>query len=144
MTTPTARPLHWIERLLMGVGGTILATLLITAAWLSPSRVGMGTHQQLGLPPCTFVVLYGTRCPSCGMTTSWSHLMKGNLWGSVRANSAGCLLGFISLVASPWLISSAVVGRSTLKVPSDRTLILITIIVVLVILGDWIFRLRFG
>ena len=141
--SPPRRLLRWYERLLMGLVGTVLAGLLATAAWLAPSSRGMGTHQQLGLPPCTLVALYGMRCPSCGMTTSWSHLMKGNVLGSVQANSAGFLLGLLALAASPWLLSSALMGRLTVAVPSDGWLIGITMFVVLVTLGDWLFRLNY-
>lgn len=140
---PTPRLLRWYERLFMGVVGFVLAGLLATAAWLAPSSRGLGTHQQLGLPPCTLVMLYGTRCPSCGMTTSWSHLMKGNVVASVQANSAGFLLGLLALGASPWLLSSALLGRFTVPAPSDGVLIGVTLLVVLVTLGDWLFRLNY-
>ncbi|WP_158261366.1 MULTISPECIES: DUF2752 domain-containing protein [Pirellulaceae] len=139
----TISPLRWYQRILMGMGGSILAILLATAAWLTPSVRGMGTHQQLGLPPCTLVQLTGTRCPSCGMTTSWSHLMKGNVWGSLKANTAGCVLGVIALFLAPWMLSSAVLGRLTVAAPSDAVLITITILVVLVTLGDWLVRINF-
>lgn len=139
----TISPLRWYQRILMGIGGAILAGLLATAAWLTPSTAGMGTHQQLGLPPCTLVQLTGTRCPSCGMTTSWSHLMNGNVWGSLKANTAGCLLGLIALFLAPWMLSSAVLGRLTIAAPSDLVLIAITILVVLVTLGDWLVRINF-
>ncbi|WP_146117762.1 MULTISPECIES: DUF2752 domain-containing protein [Pirellulaceae] len=139
---PTPRPLRWYERLLLGTGGLILAVLLGTAAWLTPSARGMGTHQQLGLPPCTMVQLTGMRCPSCGMTTSWSYLMKGNVVGSLKANSAGCLMGLIALVLSPWFMSSAIVGRMTVRVPGDAVLITITMLVVAVTLVDWLYRIN--
>ncbi|MEW4453978.1 DUF2752 domain-containing protein [Bremerella sp. JC817] len=144
MTEPNSpSPLRWYQRLMMGVGGAVLAVLLATAAWLSPSAQGLGTHQQLGLPPCTLVQLTGTRCPSCGMTTSWSHLMKGNVWGSLKANSAGCLLGLLSLFLAPWMLSSAIVGRLTVPAPSDAVLITITVLVVAVTLGDWLVRINY-
>ncbi|WP_146118503.1 DUF2752 domain-containing protein [Blastopirellula marina] len=136
------RRLRWYERILLGTGGLILAVLLATAAWLTPSVRGMGTHQQLGLPPCTLVQLTGMRCPSCGMTTSWSYLMKGNVLSSVQANSAGCLMGLIALVISPWFLSSAVAGRMTVRVPSDAVLITITCLVVAVTLLDWLYRIN--
>lgn len=141
--TATISPLRWYQRILMGIGGSVLAILLATAAWLTPSVNGMGTHQQLGLPPCTLVQLTGTRCPSCGMTTSWSHLMKGNVWGSLKANTAGCLLGLIALLLAPWMLSSAIIGRLTVAAPSDVVLITMTVLVVLVTLGDWLIRINF-
>ena len=45
----------WLQRGAMVLAGSVLVGLLITAAWLTPSRRGMGTHKQLGLPDCTIV-----------------------------------------------------------------------------------------
>ena len=72
-----------------------------------PSPPGYGTHQQLGLPPCTFWVLFGRPCPTCGMTTAWAHLMRGEWLDACRANAGGALLGLLAMVAAPWLLGSA-------------------------------------
>ena len=59
------------------------------------------THTQLGMPPCNFVVLTGKPCPSCGMTTSFALLVRGDVVASARANWVGsviCLLWAITLV----------------------------------------------
>ncbi|MGN6545824.1 MAG: DUF2752 domain-containing protein [Aureliella sp.] len=79
----------------------IVIALLATARTLSPSPLGYGTHQQLGLPPCTSVALLGLRCPACGMTTSWSYAMRGQ-WGSaLNANAGGLGLVLIALAYIP-------------------------------------------
>ena len=44
--------------------------LLSVAAWLTPDELGVGSHQQLGLPPCSMLTLTGYPCPTCGMTTA--------------------------------------------------------------------------
>jgi hypothetical protein len=71
----------------------------------------METHRQLGLPPCTFYWVTGLPCPSCGMTTSFSHLAHGSISDSLRANPAGTLLAVGALTAIPWCLASAVWGR---------------------------------
>ncbi len=133
--------LLWYERLLLGVLAVMLLTLLATAAWLSPRVQGLGTHQQLGLPPCTFATHFGMRCPSCGMTTSWAHLMNGNVLGSMQANSAGCLLGVLAVITGPWALISAIRGRWAAGPPRDRTLIFGTVVVVVVVIADWFYRI---
>lgn len=93
------------------VVGCLLFGLLLTAGVLKPNSDGMGTHQQLGLPPCTMVALFGIRCPSCGMTTSWSHFMRGAFVSSWEANPGGFLLAIVATIAGVWSMVSAFRAR---------------------------------
>jgi hypothetical protein len=68
-----------------------------TARCLEPNSSGLGTHQQLGLPPCSMQLLFGIRCPGCGMTTSWAYFARGELRASAEANLAGFLLAIYVL-----------------------------------------------
>lgn len=136
--------LRWYERGALLLAGGVLVTLLGIAAWLQPSPRGLGTHQQLGLPPCTLRMLYNLRCPSCGMTTSWSHLMHGNLVGSLRANTGGALLGLTCLVSGPWLAASGLRGRWLIGPPHELAVIGLAAAVVVVTLADWSVRLGMG
>ena len=68
-----------------------------TARSLEPSASGLGTHQQLGLPPCSMRLLFGIRCPGCGMTTSWAHFTRGHWRASGEASAAGFLLAGFSV-----------------------------------------------
>lgn len=44
------------------------------------------------------------RCPSCGMTTSWSLTARGDWGAAARANPAGLLLFVQALCTAPyWL-----------------------------------------
>lgn len=128
---------RWLLALL-GIG---LSSLLVTAFLLQPSSQGYGTHQQLGLPPCTFVALYGRRCPACGMTTSWSHLVRGQLPSALAANVGGTLLGGIVLLVAPWSLASAARGRWWLIRPDDTLIISLIVLVSVVTVSDWATRL---
>jgi Protein of unknown function (DUF2752) len=101
------------ERILLAILGLGLLTLLIVAKFLTASPAGFGTHQQLGLPPCTMKYVFGLRCPSCGMTTSWASLLDGDVVGSVTANCGGTLLCLVSLVAVPTTMWMAWSGRGS-------------------------------
>lgn len=68
-----------------------------TARLLEPSSSGLGTHQQLGLPPCSMRLLFGIRCPGCGMTTSWAHFTRGDWQSSAEASVGGFLLAIFAL-----------------------------------------------
>src|SRR5689334_8800203 len=78
---------------LLAIGG-LLAGVFGIAFWLNPygpdgAPKTMATHTQLGIPPCSFVVLTGKPCPACGMTTSFALLVRGDVAASLRANWAG-------------------------------------------------------
>lgn len=55
--------------------------LAVTVAglWLTPNPKGYGTHTQLGLPPCPSTILWDRPCPGCGLTTSISATLHGDL-----------------------------------------------------------------
>ena len=98
---PRTTTLSWQYRVLALISGMGVLTLLLVARSLEPETRGFGTHQQLGLPPCTSVVLFGMRCPSCGMTTSWSLTMRGRLLEAGAVNAGGLFLSIIALAYLP-------------------------------------------
>ena len=130
-----------LDRFWLAAAGVGLLGLLATAAVLRPSPSGHGTHQQLGLPPCTFSVLFHRPCPTCGMTTAWAHLMRGEWLAACRTNAGGALLGVLAIVAAPWLLGSAIRGRWLGVAPSERAAAWISAIVMLVTMIDWAIRL---
>jgi len=94
----------------------LLWCLLLTAGFsvafrLQPDPRGFGTHQQLGLPPCSFRSLVDVPCPSCGMTTAFSHFVRGHWGQSLRANCSGFLLALICAAQVPWCLISLWTGR---------------------------------
>jgi hypothetical protein len=130
----------WPQRMLLVAGAAGLLSLLVLAAWLPPDPQGFGTHQRLGLPPCSFFEWTGWRCPSCGMTTAWSCLMRGRIGASFQANAGGALLGLVCLAAVPWALISGLRGR-WLGRPTEsamtRGLVPVLLVVTLV---DWLVR----
>lgn len=115
---------------------------MLALAWrLEPNSRGMGTHQQLGLPPCTAIVLWGKRCPACGMTTSWAYLMEGRPLASWTTNAGGFVFAMISLVTAPWL---AVLGYRGQKAADWHvTALAIAMVAALAVtFADWVWRLN--
>lgn len=132
------------DRLLLAAAGIGLLGLLLAATMLQPSSLGHGTHRQLGLPPCTFWVLFGRPCPTCGMTTAWAHLVRGQWVGACRANFGGTLLGMLAMVATPWLLASAWRGAWFGGLPNRTVAAYISTTILLVMLIDWGIRLLGG
>ncbi len=118
-----------------------LTVPLAVACLLEPNPQNRGTHEQLGLPPCSMVVLFGHRCPACGMTTAWAHLVRGHWIGAFRANVGGALLGILDLVAVPWLLACAACARWLGWTPNTAALAWALGTVMLVTLVDWAVRL---
>jgi hypothetical protein len=99
----------------------------------------METHRQLGLPPCSFkTATGGMPCPSCGMTTSFALLVRGDVYNSLRANCAGTLLATLCLLAIPWCVASVWLGRPVFMVSLESTLIKLLLAFVAVMLVRWI------
>lgn len=89
---PVPQRLGWGGRLLaLGVGLACLAVLLVGLC-LKPSPAGVGSHEGLGLAPCNFEQRTGLPCPTCGMTTSFSHFSHGQWLASFYVQPMGMVL----------------------------------------------------
>ena len=93
---------------LMALG---ILSVFVLATFLEPDPRGLGTHEQLGLPPCSFLQWTGHRCPHCGMTTSFSWLVRGQLSRAWTCNPCGPLLALGMVVWASWSAVVAVMGR---------------------------------
>jgi hypothetical protein len=132
---------NWVRGMLLGVAIGLTAVFVV-AFWLSPyqpdgSPRRLATHQQLGLPPCTFYFVTGLPCPSCGMTTSFALLVRGDVPNSLRANAVGTLLALFCLALIPWCLACAA-RRQLLFVRSvDRVVTLIVLVFFGLMLLRW-------
>ena len=138
---PHPRQLFWYQRTALIVSGSILLALLATGYWLIPDPRGVGTHEQLGLPPCTIHLLWGLRCPGCGMTTSWAYYVRGQWVNSAQANLGGMALAMLSTVLVPWALVSGARGRWCGQPVGEKVAVAIATTLVAVILMDWAIRL---
>lgn len=74
--------------------GLWLFCTVIGAIILHPSKDGFGTHRELGLPACPSVVLFDRPCPGCGLTTSWTATLHGQLHTAFVDHPFGPILYF--------------------------------------------------
>lgn len=140
---PAARATRAVRAGLVLIG-LALSGVFGAAVWLNPYNAdgtprARATHTQLGLAPCQFLSATGKPCPSCGMTTSFSLLVRGDVAGSLRANWAGTVIAVLWAVALPWAVLSAARGR-LLFVPRGRGEVALTACVgalLAVMLGRW-------
>jgi hypothetical protein len=80
------------QRVLAGLLVGAIAVVFVLAAMIKPEEKGFGSHKQLGLPACGFLVVTGRPCMTCGMTTSFAHAAEGNMLESVRTQPGGAVL----------------------------------------------------
>jgi hypothetical protein len=131
---------RWAFRLIALAVASLPMTALLVAGRLQPSADGLGTHQQLGLPPCSMRVIFGVRCPSCGMTTSWAYFMNGHLVDSFRANPGGFLLAIFGFAFVLVALKAAWTGRLP-SVGTQRLFGVSLLAIAGVTLVDWTLRL---
>jgi Protein of unknown function (DUF2752) len=138
----------WLRTLLV-LMAVLLIAVFATAIYLNPygddgSARRLETHLQLGLPECTFKMLTGKPCPSCGMTTSFALFVRGDLLNSLKANYVGTLLAMFCLLLVPYSLVSAFRRRYVLQVSLDWLMPRCIVIFVVLMLLRWAVVLSLG
>lgn len=89
-------------------------TLLVIASRLEADPLGHGTHKQMGLPPCGWVVAWNKPCMTCGMTTAFAAAADAQPVTSLKAQPMGAVLALSASVVV-WLAAySAATGSMIL------------------------------
>lgn len=93
--------------------------LAITAvgAFLTPDPAGHGTHTQLGLPPCPSVLIFDRPCPGCGLTTSFTSTIHGDLPSAFSAHPLGPFL-YLALTGYSWFALARFLQRRRIDTSS--------------------------
>src|SRR5262245_52621606 len=102
-----------------------------------------GFASVCGASVCIVRSLFGIRCPSGGMTTAWSHLVRGEVLRAVQTNSGGTLLAVMSMLIAPWAIVSGCRGQWLWRPQSRLHAVLPMVLLLVGTLIDWLFRLMF-
>ena len=96
--------------------------------------------------PCTFSEIIGQqfagiRCPMCGGTTAWAHVVRGEFLKAAQTNLAATLLCAAVVVGSPLAIVMALVGMKTRRWPTLRFALVIASVWSAVAVLDWLRKL---
>jgi hypothetical protein len=139
--TPAPVLKRWVRVVLLAVGAFLIGMFGL-AVYLDPYNPdgtprSRETHRQLGFPRCTFYDLTGVPCPSCGMTTSFALLVRGDVVNSLRANSVGTLLALVCLGLIPWSLAGFFRGRVWWVRSLEWSLTVFLAIFLLVLLVRW-------
>jgi hypothetical protein len=114
-TLPPRRANWWVRGALLAMAAA-MAFVFYLATQVRPyaedgTPLRMASHRTLGLPACRFQEYTGMPCPSCGMTTSFALLVRGDIINSLRANWVGTGLAVFCMLFIPWSIASTLRGR---------------------------------
>lgn len=97
-----------------------LIVLCLAGFYLTPDARGIGTHEQLGLPPCGFVEIFaGIPCPSCGYTTTFTLAAHGRPLEAFVNQPFGFVVFLLTGVGVP-VLASAVVKNISLFALTER------------------------
>lgn len=108
-----AKPMH--PRILGGIVMAVAMAPLAIGAGLTPADEGHGTHTQMGLPSCNWVVAFDRPCPTCGMTTAVTHAAHGDFLGSFMAQPAGFVFALLAACAFWCGLHGLVSGAATVR-----------------------------
>ena len=103
------------QRLAVRIWCTFIFVLCVSmlgmGLYLTPSADGVGTHQQLNLPPCGWLSTLGFPCPTCGCTTAVSYLSHGHLIRSFLTQPFGFTVGLLGAVLVPLTLVGMATGK---------------------------------
>jgi hypothetical protein len=89
----------------------ICSGMMGVGLWLTPDPQGLGSHQELGLPPCGFFLATGCPCPTCGCTTAVSHFAHGQILASLLCQPFGFAVALIATLLIPLTLLGALTGK---------------------------------
>ncbi len=115
--------------------------LFAVASRLEPVPNGIGTHEQLGLPPCGMAMIWGLPCPTCGMTTAFAYAARGQFAAAFHAQPAGLALALATGLGAFAAGGTLVTGRSYRVNWTRLPPTAVGFGVVAVVLGAWVYKL---
>ena len=122
----------------------ILIITIITAIipfLLTPSAIGIGTHQQIIPVPCLFRMFIRIPCPSCGLTTSISHLLHGDILKSFVIHPLGPTFFVLLVIIIIQSIRGLIKGLAWWNVTEKRWFQNLILCGIGLYLGIWVMRL---
>ncbi len=106
---PIGEKIAWIL-----LDAVILYYLLRVGFLTHPDARGVGTHEQLGMPPCSWPILYDMPCPTCGVTTATSYLLHLHPVRAFLTQPFGMLLALSSILTVIASLGHLIRGESLL------------------------------
>lgn len=128
--------------------GNLAACFLLFSFWivlfsLTPDPRGFGTHEQLFLPPCFFHWLTQLPCPACGLTTSFAHLVNGNIMQAIHTHRLSPILFMMFVLLTGHAIRSLLKKQNFWLFLNGEKTTFVSMVLVIGLLINWVFVLVF-
>ncbi len=115
--------------------------LLASAARMDASPDGHGTHEQLGLPACSWPGLFDAPCPTCGMTTAFAHTADLNLAQAFITQPMGAILAVVTSVVFWFALHSVLTGSRALGLLGNLATGRVAAIAIALLFGSWVYKI---
>ena len=103
-----------VDRIVAFVCLTAGAGMTYVLALARPDSRGFGTHEQLGMSPCSWPVTMEAPCPTCGFTTAACHLVHLSPIRAILTQPFGAAMAAAGLAAAAYAGFCLLTGRSFL------------------------------
>ena len=103
-------------RAIAAILASLALTVLILGAVITPDPSGMGSHRQLGLPPCGWLLAPGYPCPTCGMTTAFAFATHLQPARALYAQPFGAALALATAIFFWGALHVAIFGSQLARV----------------------------
>jgi hypothetical protein len=124
----------------LAVLAAAVAAVVLLAA-VQPDARGLGTHEQLGMAPCSWPAAAGMPCPTCGVTTAACHVVHLQPLAALRVQPFGAVLAVFGL----WLAARALWSLLTATSYLDRLVrvryVRFLVVSVLLLLASWGYKI---
>lgn len=140
-TTHTWDVLSRGERVILALVGLGFLVLVLFARHLTPDPRGLGTHEQLGFPPCATSLFLGVPCPFCGMTTAFSLMAHGRPVAAFEVQPAGAFIFLVCIAGFFLSLGFAVAGRWPSYLLQNRYVAWLWILGLTVLGLAWVYKL---
>jgi len=136
------RPL--VARLCYAAVLAITVAIFATAWRLRPDPRGLGTHEQLGLPPCGFYLSTGLPCPTCGVTTAFVWFAHGHPLKALAVQPVGAAAGAALTAVAVLAVAGLLTGRVVKANLTRRAKISLLIGAFVFFVLSWLYKLAFA
>lgn len=133
--------LSWPERALSLAISSGCLVVLVLALWIQPSHGGVGSHRELGLRECSLLSRTGMPCPTCGMTTSFAHFVRGDLAASFYVQPMGAVFSLLTAMGFWGAGYIAVTGRPAHRLLRFMPTKYFLVALVALLAGAWLWKI---